>query len=69
MAMVILIDATVSVTIKHNDTQPIASEAATARINRGEATGAERLSKPAASAGGRIMVGYPSRSARITPSG
>ena len=42
-----LIENTVSVTIRHSDSEPMASEAATASISRDEATGAERLSKPA----------------------
>ena len=48
IAMVTLIDSTVSVTIRHSDNAPIASETATAWVNREEATGAGRLSKPAA---------------------
>jgi hypothetical protein len=45
--MVTLIESTVSVTIKHSDSAPIASEAATVSVSRDEAAGAERLSKPA----------------------
>ena len=44
--MVTLIDSTVRVTIRHSDSAQIASEAATALVNRDEATGAERPSKP-----------------------
>src|SRR6201990_2319893 len=55
--MVTLIDSTVRVTIRHSDNAPIASEAATARVNRCEATGAERLTKPAAP-GDRIMAEF-----------
>jgi hypothetical protein len=49
------IESTVSVTIRHSDSEPIASDAATASISRDEATGAERPLKPAAP-GDRIMV-------------
>jgi hypothetical protein len=42
VAIVTLIDITVGATIRHNHNGPIASEAATARSNRGEAVGAER---------------------------
>jgi hypothetical protein len=66
MAMVTLIDITVSATIRHNDSDPTASEAATAWINRCEATGLERSSKPAPTPGNRIMVIHPSRCGRIT---
>src|SRR5882672_133415 len=45
--MVTLIESTVSVTIRHTDNAPIASEAATVWVSRDEATGAERPSKPA----------------------
>ena len=55
IAMVTLIDITVSATIRHNDSEPTASEAATAWINRDEATGAERPSKPATTPGNRII--------------
>jgi hypothetical protein len=55
IAMLTLIDSTVRVTISQSDSEPIASEAATASVSRGEATGAERLPKPAAP-GDRIMV-------------
>ena len=53
--MVALIDNTVRVTIKHSDNAPIASEAATAWVNRDDATGAGRLAKPTAP-DDRIMV-------------
>ena len=46
--MLTLSENTVSVTIRHSDSEPIASEAATTSCNRDEATGAERPSKPAA---------------------
>ena len=55
IAVVNLIESTVRVTIKHSDSEPIASEAATVRINRDEATGIERALKPAAP-GDRIMA-------------
>src|SRR5258708_22102611 len=55
IAMVTLIDSTVRLTIRHSDSAPIASEAATAWVNRDEATGARLLSKPG-SPGDRIMV-------------
>jgi hypothetical protein len=58
MAMLTLIDSTVSATIRHSDSEPIASEAATALVNRDEATGAAWLSKPAARSD-RIMAGIP----------
>jgi hypothetical protein len=53
-----LIDSTVSATIRHSESAPIASEAATALVNRDEATGAAWLSKPAAR-DDRIMAGNP----------
>jgi hypothetical protein len=56
IAMLTLIDSTVRATIRHSDSEPIASEAATASISRDEATGAEGLLKPAAP-GDRIMAG------------
>ena len=56
IAMLTLIDSTVRATIRHNDSEPIASEAATASISRDEATGAERPLKPTAP-GDRIMAG------------
>src|ERR1700722_8051263 len=46
--MLTLIENTVRLTIRHSDSEPIASAAATASISRDEATGAEWLSKPAA---------------------
>ena len=55
--MVTLIDSTVRVTIRHSDSAPIASEVATAWVNRDEATGAERLAKPTAP-DDRIMVEF-----------
>jgi hypothetical protein len=55
IAMLTLIDSSVRVTIRQSDSEPIASEAATASVNRLEATGAERPPKPAAPEG-RIMV-------------
>ena len=54
--MLTLIDSTVSVTIRHSESEPIASEAATALVNRDEATSAAWPSKPAAR-GDRIMAG------------
>jgi hypothetical protein len=56
IAMVTLIDSTVSATIRHSESEPIASEAATALVNWDEATGAAWPSKPAAR-GDRIMAG------------
>ena len=53
--MVTLIESTVSVTIRHSDSAPIASEAATVSVSRDEATGAERPSKPAPPCD-RVMV-------------
>jgi hypothetical protein len=58
IAMLTLIDSTVSVTIRHSESEPIASEAATALVNRDEATGAAWPSKPAARSD-RIMAGNP----------
>jgi hypothetical protein len=55
--MLTLIENTVRVTIRHSDNEPIASEATTASINRGEAAGVERLSKPTAP-GDRVMVDF-----------
>ena len=52
--MVTLIDSTVSVTTRHSDKVPIASEAAMALANRGEATGAGWFRKPTVP-GNRIM--------------
>ena len=48
--MLTLIDSMVSATIRHSDSEPIASEAATALIKRDEATGAAGPSNPAARA-------------------
>src|SRR6266436_9449466 len=45
--MVTLIESTVSVTIRHSDSAPIAREAATVSGSRDEPTGAERPAKPA----------------------
>jgi hypothetical protein len=56
IAMLTLIDSTVRATIRHSDSEPIASEAATASVSRDEATGAEWLLKPAAPCD-RIMAG------------
>jgi hypothetical protein len=42
IAMLSLIETRVSVTIRHTDSAPIASEAATASVSREQATGAER---------------------------
>ena len=55
IAMLTSIDSTVRATIRHSDSEPIASEAATASISRDEAAGAKWLLKPAAP-GDRIMV-------------
>jgi hypothetical protein len=60
MAKPVRIDSTVTVTTRHNESAPSASEAATASISREEATGALRLPKPAA-AGERVMAGIPGR--------
>src|ERR1700722_13949413 len=46
--MLTLIENTVRVTIRHSDSEPIASAVATASISRGEATGTEWPSKPPA---------------------
>jgi hypothetical protein len=46
--MLTLSENTMRVTMRQSDSEPIASEAATASCNRDEATGAERLSKPVA---------------------
>ena len=55
IAMAILVESTVRVTIRHSDTAPSASEAATAWVSPDEATSAARPSKPAAS-GDRVMA-------------
>ena len=54
--MLTLIESTARVTIRHSDSEPIASAAATASVNRDEATGAAGLSKPAAP-DDRVMAG------------
>src|SRR6476659_5005675 len=54
--MVTLIESTVSVTIRHSDSAPIASEAATVSVSRDEATGAGRPSKPAPPPCDRVMA-------------
>ena len=51
----ILLDSTVRVTIRHSDSEAIASAAATASIRRGDATATAGLVKPAAIVG-RAMV-------------
>jgi hypothetical protein len=48
IAMATLIETSVRVTTRHSDSEPIASEAATASISLDEATGADGRSKPAA---------------------
>jgi hypothetical protein len=60
IAMLTLIDSTARATIRHSDSEPIASEAATASISLDEATGAERPLKPKAP-GDRFMARDPSR--------
>jgi hypothetical protein len=55
VAMVTLIESIVSVTTRHNDNAPIATDAATAWDNRGGAADAGRLPKPAVP-GDRLMV-------------
>jgi hypothetical protein len=55
IAMLILIESTVTATIRHSDSEPIASVAATASANRDEATGALCPPKPVAP-GDRVMV-------------
>jgi hypothetical protein len=50
-----LIESTVRVTIRHSDSEPIASDAATASASREDATGAGRPVKPNAP-GDRIMA-------------
>src|SRR5229473_1787823 len=52
-----LIENTVRVTIKHSDSEPIASVATTASVNREQATGAERPLKPQAPCD-RIMAEF-----------
>jgi hypothetical protein len=65
MAIESLIESNVSVTTRQSESEPIASVAATASVNRGDATGAGRRLKPTAPVGG-VMAGYPSTRARIT---
>jgi hypothetical protein len=57
MAMLTLIDIMASATIRQSESEPIASEAATACISREEATGAAGPSNPAAPRD-RVMVGF-----------
>ena len=58
-------DSTVRVTTKQSENAPKASEATTASISRGEATGVSWPPKPAAD--DRVMVGDPCEAAgRIT---
>jgi hypothetical protein len=65
MAVLARIDSTVRVTTRQSEKAPKASEATTASINRGEATGASWPPKPAAD--DRVMVGDPCEAAgRIT---
>jgi hypothetical protein len=66
IAMLTLIDSTARATITHSDSEPIASEAATASISLDEATGAERPLKPKAP-GDRIMAEILHGGQRITP--
>src|SRR5258708_37669104 len=54
--MVTLIESTVSVTIRHSDSAPIASDAATVSVSRDEATGAGQPSKPAPPPGDRVIA-------------
>jgi hypothetical protein len=65
MAIESLIESNVSVTTRQSETEPIASVAATASVNRDDATGAGRRLKPVAPVGG-VMAVYPSTRARIT---
>src|SRR3981081_2178782 len=53
--MVTLIESTVRVTIRHSDSPPIASDAATASVSREVARSTARLLKPAAP-GDRIIA-------------
>jgi hypothetical protein len=64
IAIEIVIESTVNVTIRQSETEPTASVAATAPGNRDNAR-AERPLKPAAPEV-RIMAGHPSMRARIT---
>src|SRR6202142_1195415 len=68
IAMLTLIENTVRVTIRHSDSEPIASVAATASISRDEATGAAWPLKPPAP-DDRIMAEFPSLRERITRDG
>ena len=65
IAMETLIESTVRVTIRHSDSEPIASVAATASFSRDDATGAERPLKPAAPCD-HVMAEVPSTRGRIT---
>ena len=65
IAMVALIDSTVSVTTRQSDSVPIASEVAMAPSNLEEATGARLLSKPTAP-DDRIIGRDPCNAERIT---
>ena len=60
-----LTENTVMVTTRHSDSAPNASEAATTSINRGDATGALWLLKPAAP-GDRIIAVNPCMHGQIT---
>jgi hypothetical protein len=55
IAMLILIESTVTATIRHSDSEPIASVPATASVNPGEATGALGPPNPVVP-GDRVMV-------------
>jgi hypothetical protein len=57
VAIETLIESTVSVTTRHSENAPIASVAAIALVNREEATGAGRLTKPTVP-DDRIMVQF-----------
>jgi hypothetical protein len=65
MAIESLIESNVSVTTRQSESEPIASVAATASVNRDDATGAERRLKPTPPVDG-VMAGHPSMRARIT---
>jgi hypothetical protein len=56
MAIESLIESNVSVTTRQSESEPIASVAATASVNRDDATVAERRLKPIAPVGG-VMAG------------
>jgi hypothetical protein len=58
MAIESLIESNVSVMTRQSESEPIASVAATASVNRDDATGAERRLKPIAPVCG-VMAGYP----------